>query len=70
DRIAKLNVRVPEGKAAAERFAAQVRPLAARSVEAARENRTLAELRDTLLPKLILGQIRIKNAERAVEEAV
>lgn len=69
DRIAKLNVRVPEGMAA-ERFAAQVRPLAARSVESARENRTLAELRDTLLPKLISGQIRIKDAERAVEEAV
>lgn len=39
-------------------------------IQAAQENQTLAELRDTLLPKLISGQIRIKDAERAVEEAV
>jgi type I restriction enzyme S subunit len=36
----------------------------------ARENRTLAELRDTLLPKLMSGEIRIKDAERAVGAAV
>ncbi|MGW7695618.1 restriction endonuclease subunit S [Streptomyces asiaticus] len=69
DRIAKLYVRVPEGTAA-EQFAAQVRPLTVRSAQAAKESRALAGLRDTLLPKLISGQIRIKDAERAVEEVV
>ncbi|MFD6812214.1 restriction endonuclease subunit S, partial [Streptomyces anthocyanicus] len=34
------------------------------------ENRTLAELRDTLLPQLITGKLRVKDAIRAVEEAV
>jgi type I restriction enzyme S subunit len=33
------------------------------------ENDTLAELRDTLLPKLISGEIRIKHAEKMVGEA-
>ncbi|HOZ22764.1 MAG TPA: restriction endonuclease subunit S, partial [bacterium] len=32
------------------------------------ESRTLASLRDTLLPKLISGQIRIKDAERFLKE--
>lgn len=34
------------------------------------ENQTLAELRDTLLPKLMSGEIRVKDAEREVEAAV
>lgn len=34
------------------------------------ENQTLAELRDTLLPKLMSGEIRVKDAERAVEAAI
>ncbi|MFJ1745300.1 restriction endonuclease subunit S [Streptomyces sp. NPDC088116] len=33
------------------------------------ENRTLAELRDTLLPQLVTGKIRVKDAERIVEDA-
>ncbi len=46
-------------------FDQQVRPLYNRIVESARENRTLAALRDTLLPKLISGEMRINDAERA-----
>jgi len=34
------------------------------------ENQTLATLRDTLLPKLISGQIRVKDAEKRVENAI
>lgn len=34
------------------------------------ESRTLAQLRDTLLPKLISGELRIKDAERFMEEPV
>ncbi|HYG65931.1 MAG TPA: restriction endonuclease subunit S [Thermoanaerobaculia bacterium] len=34
------------------------------------ESRTLAALRDTLLPKLLSGEIRIKQAEKMVGEAV
>jgi type I restriction enzyme S subunit len=35
-----------------------------------RESRTLAELRDLLLPKLLSGEIRVKDAEKAVEAAI
>lgn len=34
------------------------------------ENQTLAQLRDTLLPKLMSGEIRVKDAEQEVEAAV
>jgi type I restriction enzyme S subunit len=34
------------------------------------QNRTLAKLRDVLLPKLISGELRIPQAEKMVEEAV
>ena len=33
-----------------------------------RESRTLAALRDTLLPKLISGELRVKDAERALTD--
>ena len=32
------------------------------------ESRTLAALRDTLLPKLISGELRVKDAERFLKE--
>lgn len=35
-----------------------------------RENRALNRLRDALLPKLISGEIRVRDAEKVVEEAV
>ncbi|MGB9619760.1 MAG: restriction endonuclease subunit S, partial [Armatimonadota bacterium] len=34
------------------------------------ESRTLAALRDTLLPKLISGELRVKDAERFLKESV
>ncbi|MEV3973652.1 restriction endonuclease subunit S [Streptomyces sp. NPDC050698] len=34
------------------------------------ESRTLAALRDTLLPQLMSGKIRVRDAEQAVEEAL
>ena len=34
-----------------------------------RENETLAALRETLLPKLMSGEIRVRDAEKVVEEA-
>jgi type I restriction enzyme S subunit len=34
------------------------------------ESRTLAELRDTLLPKLLSGQVRVKGAEKPVEKVL
>lgn len=42
------------------------RPLYLKVVEHERESRTLTALRDALLPKLISGQIRVKDAERFI----
>jgi type I restriction enzyme, S subunit len=46
-----------------------VRPLLARIAHNERESRTLAELRDALLPKLISGELRVRAAQTVAEEA-
>jgi type I restriction enzyme S subunit len=46
-----------------------LKPLFARADAAEDESETLAELRDTLLPKLISGELRIRDAEKLVESA-
>lgn len=51
-------------------FESEVHPLYQRSIEAIRESRTLAALRDALLPKLISGELRVPDAERIVGRAV
>ncbi len=52
-----------------DRFANGARPLLARMAHNQRESRNLAALRDTLLPKLISGELRVSDAERLVEGA-
>lgn len=52
------------------RFEEFVRPLLDGCNERAKESQTLATLRDTLLPRLMSGEIRIREAENQVEEAV
>ncbi|MDQ3070731.1 MAG: restriction endonuclease subunit S [Acidobacteriota bacterium] len=47
-------------------FSRIVQPLFGRLADAERESRTLATLRDTLLPKLTSGEMRVKDAERFV----
>ncbi|MFN3727482.1 MAG: restriction endonuclease subunit S [Allosphingosinicella sp.] len=47
-----------------------VKPWFARSSAAVREARTLAALRDTLLPKLISGELRIKDAETFLDRVL
>ena len=51
-------------------FEEQARHLYQRIVAAERDSRTLAALRDTLLPKLISGELRVSDAERFLEGAV
>lgn len=48
-------------------FEAFADPLLERIIHNREESRTLAELRDLLLPKLMSGEIRLKDAEKAVE---
>ncbi|MDE2342682.1 MAG: restriction endonuclease subunit S, partial [Betaproteobacteria bacterium] len=45
------------------------RPMYERIVFIERESNALATLRDTLLPKLISGELRVSDAERLVETA-
>nr|WP_106962495.1 restriction endonuclease subunit S [Streptomyces niveus] len=48
----------------------QVGALADRVMQARNESRTLATLRDTLLPQLMSGKLRVRDAEKIVEDAV
>jgi len=52
-----------------EAFERQAWPLLERTISCRAGSRTLAALRDTLLPKLISGDLRVKDAERFVREA-
>ncbi|HON94025.1 MAG TPA: hypothetical protein PKZ07_20805, partial [Sedimentisphaerales bacterium] len=51
-------------------FGDKVRPLHEKINSISRESVTLAALRDTLLPKLISGELRVPDAERIVGRAV
>jgi type I restriction enzyme S subunit len=53
-----------------EAGARALRPLNDRIAVAREESRTLASLRDLLLPRLLSGELRIRDAERAVEAAL
>ncbi|MDH6451725.1 MULTISPECIES: restriction endonuclease subunit S [unclassified Streptomyces] len=57
----------PEERA---RFEAAASPLIERAVRGSEESRTLAALRDTLLPQLMSGKLRVREAEEIVEDAV
>jgi type I restriction enzyme S subunit len=50
-------------------FGRSVRPWFRRSSAAHREAHTLSALRDALLPKLISGELRVRDAERLLERA-
>jgi type I restriction enzyme S subunit len=64
--LAHFRVAVPPSPLA-ESFGRAVKPKIARARAAVRESRTLAALRDTLLPNLISGNIRVHDAERFIE---
>ncbi len=53
-----------------EHFAQVTHPLLALSEASSRESRTLATLRDLLLPRLLSGELQIRDAAELVEEAV
>lgn len=52
-----------------ETFQSFVAPMIQKGMVSICENDSLAELRDTLLPKLISGELRIPDAEKFLEEA-
>ncbi|MET7764195.1 restriction endonuclease subunit S [Streptomyces sp. NPDC005393] len=56
------------GNEEAARLDQVVRSMAARVQASVTESRTLATLRDTLLPQLMSGRLRVKDAEKIVED--
>jgi len=52
------------------RFADKIRPLFELKHSLSVQSNCLKELRDTLLPKLMSGELRVRDAEKAVEEAL
>ena len=71
--ISKKNFRpitsaVPDDSAICRAFGDLVEPMFARIVSAAAENRTLAETRDYLLPRLMSGEVRVKDLHSQVAE--
>ncbi|MFE4058402.1 restriction endonuclease subunit S [Streptomyces sp. NPDC059096] len=66
--IRALRITVPSPADLSE-FSRVCNPMQEQSEAARRENDTLTALRDTLLPQLITGKIRVKDAERIVEDA-
>jgi type I restriction enzyme S subunit len=67
--VAASRIVVPEQRVISE-FSRVLGPLIDRMASNDSESRNLATIRDTLLPKLISGEIRIKDAEKMVEERV
>ena len=61
--MARYPVVLPPEKVAAA-FTSQMRVAVDRVIASIHESRTLAALRDTLLPKLISGELRVNDAER------
>jgi len=64
--LAHFQLAVPP-RVLAESFGRLVTPLFARASAAVRESRTLTAMRDALLPRLISGELRVKDAERLLE---
>lgn len=61
----KFNMPSPD---AVQRTTAEMTPLLERADRARRENQSLIELRDMLLPKLMSGEVRVRAAEKVVED--
>jgi type I restriction enzyme S subunit len=70
DVIGDLPVTLPADDAPLARFHQIAEPLLLKADCNRRESRTLAELRDTLLPKLLSGELRVRDAEKTVAAAV
>jgi type I restriction enzyme S subunit len=66
--MARYPVAIPPSEVAAP-FDQAVRPLLDNIVASVHASRTLAAIRDALLPKLVSGELRVKDAEAFLEKA-
>jgi restriction endonuclease S subunit len=67
--LARFNIPVPPELVLC-RYDELARPMLQKMIEGINESRTLTGLRDALLPKLLSGELRIRDAEKAVEAVV
>lgn len=67
--MARYRVVLP-GDSVAEAFNQQVNTSVLRNLASIHESRSLTALRDTLLPKLVSGEVRVPDAERFVTGVV
>jgi len=68
ERFSQALIRIPP-RSSLKRFETCAIELRRRAESAQQESRGLAELRDTLLPRLMSGEIRVREAEKIVEDA-
>lgn len=67
-KLSSLVVRIPARRV--EELARRLSGLEDRADAALSESKSLTEIRDTLLPELMSGRLRVRDAEKVVEEAV
>ncbi len=66
----KAFLSIKPAKKVVDRFDKKISSILDKQGELTKSNVTLSNLRDTLLPKLLSGELRIPEAERLVEEAI
>lgn len=67
-KLGQLEIEIPSGGSSV--LAARLASLEEKADAALVESRTLSELRDTLLPQLMSGKLRVRDAEKIVEDNV
>lgn len=67
--MSRYIIALPSEKVAAA-FNQYIQPASEEIIVKIHESKLLAQLRDTLLPKLISGEIRIKGAEKIIEKTI
>jgi type I restriction enzyme S subunit len=67
--IARFEIPIPP-EPLASTYSRLVSPMLRKAASSVLESRTLAQLRDALLPKLLSGELRIRDAEKMVEDHV
>jgi len=65
-----LSTEVVDPRSMTDVVRGQIASLSRKAMRVRVESQVLAQLRDTLLPKLISGELRVRDAEKAVEEAL
>lgn len=69
EQVATLPIVIPSSEVRLA-FGKTIAPLLTRTIQGRYQGQALASLRDELLPRLVSGQLRVTEAEKALEEAV